>query len=1021
MAGEPALRHLDLTSRLLGYEGDIGCIRRAGLGSAPNHRYAFRQALELMNVEGVYGLWAGHDGKDGVRIRRRYCPLVYLATADTEEEAEKIHRQVWNQGLVPHLIIAGPLGIWFCNAFSYGLEAWKSTALFIRAQDIEKSLKKFSHLSANRLKSSIGWNDFKSKSLETVDRRLLDSLAAITFHFSSESSAKPLDPGVTNALIGRLLYFFFLIDRGFVSQSRLHAWGFSTIDLSDEGVNWPIEDFLKLLDFLDVIFNGSIFPILEKDRSDISQKHLRDIVRVLRHGDTVTAAGYQYSFLDYDFSVIRTETLSAIYEMFLHVEDGKAARDSGAHYTPPFLADYVLDRINDSCDFTQAARILDPAAGSGVFLVGAYRRIIEGQLSAGQKSLPLNDLQKILKDCIYAVEWNERAIHVAAFSLYLTMLDYVNLEDEPLSLNRLEGNTKSAEPIFPPLVNSNLFALDFFDPTLPSLPAMSIAVGNPPWNGVDQIGSTHAVEYARSNKEVMPIGDRQVSELFFWKLLGEHVLSGGIVALLVPAKTFLNEQSEEFVEALLGQSRLIGLSDLSHLRYGLFAKARKPSLISSKSDRVSKPPKHAASLLIVEKAKRSEGDWTWLYKPLVPTQPIYSGNGVWTVIHDWTRTEWHPTTELNAKTLFHALLATPIDQTIIAFVERNIKQGRIKTFSDLEKLGVIFRRGDTKQVDPECAIGSGAGANNFDRNLAFDELKNAWVGAPGSKIVPLPQEAFEKSKVSFRPFNSGDIVMLRRDMEAFYVIPPVSFSDSFIGISLMDERTRRSRSDVLKAIAAYLNSRPMMYFAYQLGRRMLTDRRHIELSVVKMLPWPFDGIEDGDFLRLPNLPEAERDALILRRFGIKGDYSVAIDEFVDFRVAMRDGQVPKGALRRIKPESEEIGRYAHSLLAKIDPGKIGYDLSIIERGDADLTCVVISFLRKSGGGRTKQSAADEAIKSFKEVGGSALTHSRFLCHSREHMDTVLIKPNQYFHWTLDRAYTDADAVVSEILSAASAS
>src|SRR5690606_32682911 len=85
----------------------------------------------------------------------------------------------------------------------------------------------------------------------------------------------------------------------------------------------------------------------------------------------------QLSFIDIDLSVLRIETLAAVYEQFLENAGSGERRRTGAYYTPPFLVDAVLDQIEETNPFRDGVKVLDPAAGSGVFLVGAYRRILE--------------------------------------------------------------------------------------------------------------------------------------------------------------------------------------------------------------------------------------------------------------------------------------------------------------------------------------------------------------------------------------------------------------------------------------------------------------------------------------------------------------------------------------------------------------------------------------------------------------------------------------------------------------------
>ena len=78
-------------------------------------------------------------------------------------------------------------------------------------------------------------------------------------------------------------------------------------------------------------------------------------------------------FSMYDFNIIPVELISNIYEILL----GKEARDKdNAFYTPNYLAEYVLDKTTlKSLLQNKHYKILDPACGSGVFLVNSFRRI----------------------------------------------------------------------------------------------------------------------------------------------------------------------------------------------------------------------------------------------------------------------------------------------------------------------------------------------------------------------------------------------------------------------------------------------------------------------------------------------------------------------------------------------------------------------------------------------------------------------------------------------------------------------
>ena len=121
------------------------------------------------------------------------------------------------------------------------------------------------------------------------------------------------------------------------------------------------------------------------------------------------------------------KTFSFIYEQFLHAE-GKG-KTIGAFYTPEYLADYLLAEINVVQSLKKGMKILDPSCGSGVFLVLAYRRLIEIELAgSSERNLHLAKLLELLSS-LYGLERELDACYVTEFSLILTLLNYTNVAE----------------------------------------------------------------------------------------------------------------------------------------------------------------------------------------------------------------------------------------------------------------------------------------------------------------------------------------------------------------------------------------------------------------------------------------------------------------------------------------------------------------------------------------------------------------------------------------------------------------
>ena len=172
-----------------------------------------------------------------------------------------------------------------------------------------------------------------------------------------------------------------------------------------------MDETYQLFDELARRFNGDLFPINDLERDQVKPQHLQRLGRFL-DGEEVTSG--QMYFWAYDFKYIPIELISAIYETFLD-ED---RRKTSAYYTPPEIVDFVLNEVLPFETEPQNVRILDPACGSGIFLVEAYRRLVTLHRHArGGQNLSFGELRDLLIGSINGVDISEEAIQVASVQL----------------------------------------------------------------------------------------------------------------------------------------------------------------------------------------------------------------------------------------------------------------------------------------------------------------------------------------------------------------------------------------------------------------------------------------------------------------------------------------------------------------------------------------------------------------------------------------------------------------------------
>ena len=146
----------------------------------------------------------------------------------------------------------------------------------------------------------------------------------------------------------------------------------------------------------------------------------------------------------YDF-IIPVELISNIYEILL----GSEKRNRyNAFYTPQYLVNYILDAsVSPFVRDYGSCKVLDPACGSGIFLVESYRRMVEKELRGDQFTEDNELLQRLLVENIFGIDLNEEAIDVTIFH-YILLCWII----KPKTLKKFN---------LPNLKGSNLLVYDF--------------------------------------------------------------------------------------------------------------------------------------------------------------------------------------------------------------------------------------------------------------------------------------------------------------------------------------------------------------------------------------------------------------------------------------------------------------------------------------------------------------------------------------------------------------------------------
>jgi type I restriction-modification system DNA methylase subunit len=377
-------------------------------------------------------------------------------------------------------------------------------------------------------------------------------------------------------------------------------------------------------------YNSGLFHFnQEKDRTDppddltlnltIDDKVLKEIFK-----------GLYYPESPFEFSVLPADILGHIYEQFLgkvirltpghraKVEDKPEVKKAGGvYYTPTYIVDYIVKNTvgklleRKTPRQVPKLRILDPACGSGSFLLGAYQYLLdwhqawyanhdpekhakgrsprlyriasplvgEGQ-GEGAWRLTTAEKKRILLNNIYGVDIDPQAVEVTKLSLLLKVLEGENAETLGKSLRLfheralpdLGDNIKCGNSLIGPdfyegkqlslLDDEARYRINAFDwnaefSEIMKTGGFDVVIGNPPYIRIQAMKEWAPIEvefykrrYAAASK-----GNYDIYVVFVERvlqLLNEH----GRMGFIMPHK---------FFQAKYGQSLRELISSGNHL------------------------------------------------------------------------------------------------------------------------------------------------------------------------------------------------------------------------------------------------------------------------------------------------------------------------------------------------------------------------------------------------------------------------------------------------------------------------
>lgn len=407
----------------------------------------------------------------------------------------------------------------------------------------------------------------------SVDKQLLDDLTKfrdllnkniLKNNSSKNMSADDLDEAVQR-IIDRLIFIRTLEDK------ELEAPMLQSVIRED--LNKRIYKKLNLIfRKIDDIYNSKLFTSHLCESLEIDDEVLSKIINGLFNTSDNT--------VHYDFSAIDADVLGNIYEQYLgHIlkktdkraklAEGKAHRkEQGIYYTPTYVVDYIVkntvgELAKDKNFDLKNIKILDPACGSGSFLMKAFDYLVtldkkkngeieQTKLDLAGATATYGRKIEILKNNIFGVDLDPKAVEIAQLNLLL------KAAEKKHRLPTLQENIKIGNSLIDDkTISPRAFRWEEEFKEIISNGGFDVVIGNPPYgaafNNNEKIYFEQKYFYMKSIYE---------SYRLFIERAIKLVKKEGYLGLIIPNTWFYLTNAEHMRKELLSKFTLVKIINL---------------------------------------------------------------------------------------------------------------------------------------------------------------------------------------------------------------------------------------------------------------------------------------------------------------------------------------------------------------------------------------------------------------------------------------------------------------------------
>ncbi len=748
-----------------------------------NHERLYLFELTKLNAYAVF-FRRFFNSNDDIKPYKSEPSVCFFLAEDVPINSKQhfdIHAALWSEGKIDiYIILKGNTRLDIYNVKKPAEKIGEKLSLesLILASDSLRTINKV-RFSAKLFGQGTFWEQKENSHCININRspyrHLVDYLMNVRKQFNESEECN-----LNQETIDKLLVLTILIK--FLEEKKDTVDDKSTLDeiyikysiKSVEDINGGSE-LISIIEDLSNEFNGRIFDQFNQtEKLQIRDTNLSLLSNFLKANVDIKS-GQHFLWRQYSFQHLPAEVISAIYENFIQVEslqDGNG-REKGVVYTPIHLVNFLIDEVmpldNPPASFINKFeyKILDPACGSGVFLVAAFKRmlqwwaILESQ-KTGQILYPdVSIAKKILETNIYGVDVKATAVRVSIFGLTTALLDFLTPKQVWSKLKFKDLTYRNIVHAVPP-TGFFQWAVDAKNQGL----HFSLAIGNPPFNPEkrvkkDLVLDENIIQVLNLKQKKIP---RKNFALHFFETA---MLLSDNICMIIPSNVFLYDKSittMKYRESLFKEYSISHIYDLTHLRRELFTNVDIPVVVV-----VGKNVKSNFQPIIHTVIKRTVAS-EHRYRFEIDEYDIHRIKWDWAVNPE-KHFIWKANL-LGGGRLFHLIERLQHSNTIEKFIDSKRKQGYNWLFQD------GYKNLSKYPISPVIHY-----LYNQDKIVGIDKNANAIIeGKVGTPYFgrPRPEELYEPPLIIIHKKSGGGIfpVAIIKSYHNKYI----AFSNSFLGI-----------------------------------------------------------------------------------------------------------------------------------------------------------------------------------------------------------------------------------------------